>query len=205
MSRAALASTPDGLGSPDWVMDVAERAPIPVGGRDRSPRERPVAQDERRAAVDASLAAKLLGAHLSNRSQLMPIRPTDLSGLDEVRATLLIRAMAAAGHADGGVAADEIARLEERAYASAIPVERIAALLAELAEPPSIEALVRQVPDAPTAERFYAVSAWVVRRDEPTCRAYLDYLAIRLGLAGDVRIRLDRDVETLAGTDLNAR
>ncbi|SFP57532.1 DUF533 domain-containing protein [Sphingomonas rubra] len=205
MSREALASTPDGVGSPDWVMDVAERARAPVAGRDTPPRERPDARDQRRSVVDASLAAKLLGAHLSNRSQLMPIRPTDLSGLDEERATLLIRAMAAAGHADGGVAADELARLEERAHASAISGDRIAALLAELREPPSIEALVRQVADAPTAERFYAVSAWVIRRDEPTCRAYLDYLAVRLGLAGDVRIRLDGDVETLAGATVTAR
>lgn len=206
MSREALADAPDGVGSPDWVMDVAERARAraPVADRDTPPRERPAARDERRLAIDAALAAKLLGAHLSNRSQLMPIRPTDLSGLDEERATLLIRAMAAAGHADGGFAADELERLEERAHASVIPSDRVAALLAELSEPPSIEALVRQVADAPTAERFYAVSAWVIRRDEPTCRAYLDYLAVRLGLAGDVRIRLDHDVETMAGVGAGA-
>jgi len=204
VSREALAQTPDGVGSPDWVIDVAERARAPVADRDTPPRERPAARDERRLAIDAALAAKLLGAHLSNRSQLMPIRPTDLSGLDEERATLLIRAMAAAGHADGGVAADELERLEERAHASAIPADRVAALLAELSEPPSIEALVRQVADAATAERFYAVSAWVIRRDEPTCRAYLDYLAARLGLASDVRIRLDHDVETLAGAGAGA-
>lgn len=154
--------------------------------------------------IDAALAAKLLGAHLSNRSQLMPIRPTDLSALDVERATLLIRAMAAAAHADGGVATDELERLEQRAHASAIPADRVAALLAGLREPPSIEALVRQVADAPTAERFYAVSTWVIRSDEPTCRAYLDYLAVRLGLPSDVRIRLDRDVDTLVGAGLSA-
>lgn len=196
MSRRALAATPDGTGSPDWVMTIAERKGMPIATG--TARARPAASDLRRRVVDAVLAAKLLAAHMSNRSQLMPIRPTDLSELDEANATLLVRAMAAASHADGGVEAEELHRLEELARSSAIPDERRALLLEELAQPPSIEALVRQVPDARIAERFYAVSAWVIRRERATCRAYLDYLGVRLGLAGDVRLRLDGEVERLA-------
>lgn len=191
--RSRLAETPDGVAAPGWVADTANAAADAVAARGQvAPFER---QQRRRATIETALAVKLLDAHLRNRVQLMIARPTDLSGLSHREAALLVRAMAAAGHADGGLEVSERQRLFALARTGIPDEAERQRLLAEIETPPSLEQLVRMVETPGMAERFYAVSASVIRRDRPACRAYLAYLATRLDLPGDVVLRIDREVD----------
>lgn len=193
MSRPSLSDTPDGAAAPDWVAQTAHAVADAVTPRSHiAPFER---QQRRRATIEAALAVKLLDAHLRNRVQLMVSQPTDLSGLSAAEAALLVRAMAAAGHADGGLEQDERQRLFALARTGITDDAMRHRLLAEIETPPSVEQLVRLVETPALAERFYAVSASVIRRDRPANRAYLAYLAARLDLASDVVLRLDREID----------
>ena len=135
----------------------------------------------------------MLAGHLSNRKQLMAVRPTDLSDLSAERAQLLIRAMAAAAHADGKLDSVEHGRVRVAlATATAIGEAERAELEAALTEPQCLESLAREVADEDTATRFYAVSVAAIQRGANTNRAYLDYIASRLRVPADVVIRLNR-------------
>ena len=187
----------DGVARPEWVADtVGAAGPLATG------RTIPLGMDDRaairRAVVDRALATKVLDAHLRNRIQLMERDPTDLSGVSATEAALLIRAMAAAGHADGGLEQSERQRLIGYARASLLDDRMRGDVLAEIETPPSIESLIRLVETAKMAERFYAVSAAVIRRDRAISRAYLDYLALRLDLSKDVVLRINRMVDLSA-------
>ncbi|MDB5662904.1 MAG: hypothetical protein JWN59_1242 [Sphingomonas bacterium] len=183
-----LGRAPDGLANRAWVAataaGLADVAPAP-------PRASP--QALRRASVERALAAKLLDAHLRNRVQAMQSRPTDLTGLPETEASLLIRAMIAAGHADGVLDPDERKRLIVLARDGIRDDAVRQKLLAEVDAPPAIEQLIRLVETPHSAERFYAVSAAVAHRPRAANRAYLAYLAIRLEIAEDVMLRINRE------------
>lgn len=122
----------------------------------------------------------------------MEADPSRLEGLSPEVAELLIRAMAAAAHADGGIDALERTRIERALNTSVAEESRGEVLRTELVDPPCLEALVRRVSDQEVAGRFYAVSVRTVRRGLATNRAYLDYLANRLGLPQDLVVRLNR-------------
>ncbi|HEY0521987.1 MAG TPA: DUF533 domain-containing protein [Stellaceae bacterium] len=149
--------------------------------------------DGHRPVLLQLLALKVLDGHLRNRHQLMDPPLSDLRGLDAAEASLLIRAMSAAAHADGRLDADE-----RRAIAAALAAaDQLDAaekrrLEESIDEPPCLESLVRQVGAARTAARFYAVSLRTVDRNSKLALAYLGYLAQRLGLPGDLVLRLNR-------------
>lgn len=187
----------DGVASPEWVVDtVSATSPLETGRRIMLGVDDRAAL--RRGVVDQALATKLLDAHLRNRVQLMERDPTDLSGVSAAEAALLIRAMAAAGHADGGLEQVERQRLIGYARASLLDDQMRRDVLAEIETPPSIESLIRLVETPKIAERFYAVSTAVIRRDRSISRAYLEYLALRLDLSKDVVLRINRMVDLSA-------
>lgn len=196
--RPRLDAAPDGLANPEWVRAVAAEPLAPTEAAP-APRDGPLsAQDLRRRMIEGAVAGKLLDAHLRNRIQLMQSRPTDLSGLPQAEATLLIRAMIAAAHADGLVDPDERRRLVALARAGISDEAVRQQLLAEVDAPPALEHLLRLIETTTLAERFYAVSATVARRERPTNRAYLAYLAIRLEIDEDVVLRLNRETDATA-------
>lgn len=194
MTRPVLGDTPDGVANVAWLAGTIAAAPM-LGGDGSQRPSRPDPATQRRATVNAALAVKLLDAHLRNRVQLMQRNPTDLSGVSPPEADLLIRAMAAAGHADGGLEHAERQRLIVMARSGIADDAERARLLADIETPPSIEVLVRLVQTPQSAERFYAVSAAVLRRDRPTARAYLGYLAARLEIPADMVLRINRELE----------
>jgi uncharacterized membrane protein YebE (DUF533 family) len=159
------------------------------------PVEAPAREAGDRRVLEAALALKVLGAHLANRNQLMAAQPTDLQDLAAEQATLLIRAMGAAAHADGGYDARERDRIEAALATTALDEDARGALRSALDEPQCLETLARQVDGPEMATRFYAVSVAVLHRGPGTNRAYLDYLAHRLRLPGDVVLRLNRRFE----------
>jgi len=198
-ARRSLDDVPDGLANPEWVASAAGAAPqLQEGSPGMTRVERASPQQLRCAGLAASLAAKLLDAHLRNRVQLMQSRPADLSGLPHADAVLLIRAMIAAAHADGHIDPEERRRLISMARTGFTDDALRQQLLAEIDAPPSLEQLVRYVETAAIAERFYAVSATIARREKATNRAFLAYLATRLEIDSDVVLRINREADDLA-------
>jgi uncharacterized membrane protein YebE (DUF533 family) len=139
------------------------------------------------------LARKVLQAHLQNRHQLIDRGLADLDGRSPAEAALLIRAMAAAAHADGALDPQEHEILQAALASTGLGPDERRALEREIVDPPCLEALARQVePSSRAAARFYAVSLRLLERDNKTDIAYLNYLATRLAVPRDVIVRLNR-------------
>lgn len=147
---------------------------------------------ERRGALRTVLARKVLQQRLRERSQALESDPADLQGLEPEIARLLVRAMGAAGHADGRLDARERVRIRTALETTVLEPEEREALAAELEAPPSLEGLARQVTTAETAVRFYAVSLAAAKQGKAANRSYLNYLAHRLAVPSDVVVRLNR-------------
>lgn len=145
-----------------------------------------------RPVLHAVLARQILDAHLRNRHQLLDPAPADLRTATPEEARLLVRAMAAAAHADGDLDAMERGRIKGVLHGSALPEEERRALERIVEEPQCLETLARQVTTPALAARFYAVSLAAVDRNAPVGRSYLRYLAQRLNLPADLVVRLNR-------------
>lgn len=142
--------------------------------------------------VQEVLAGRVLAAWLERRGGEMRGDPSSFAGLPQDKAVFLIKAMLAAGHADGGLDPIEARRIAAAAAAAGLDEAARAELEASMAEPPPLEPLLRQVADAETAARFYAVSVRAVRRGQATNSSYLEYLAHRLDLPREMVVRLNR-------------
>jgi uncharacterized membrane protein YebE (DUF533 family) len=155
------------------------------------PRDAQASSGQRRA-LQLTLARKVLEGHLQNRRQLMQSDPADLRGVEREEAKLLVRAMAAAAHADGGLDPRERGRIRRALASTRLNDAERTELEASLAEPPCLETLLRSVAGEETATRFYAVSLAAAERGRGSNRSYLNYLAHRLKLPRDVTLRLNR-------------
>jgi len=164
------------------------------GEPDDAPREEPSAAGPPAPArpVQEVLAGRVLAAWLERRGGEMRGDLSSLAGLPRDKAVLLIKAMLAAGHADGGLDPVEGRRVATAIAAAGLDETVRAELEASTAEPPPLEPLLRQVADAETAARFYAVSVRAVRRGHATNSSYLEYLAHRLDLPREMVVRLNR-------------
>ncbi|MBP2313091.1 tellurite resistance TerB family protein [Azospirillum soli] len=128
-----------------------------------------------------------LGERLSSIFSPQAPQPAPGSGFPELamedrKALLLIRAMIAAANADGVITPDErrviVSKMDE---AGAGPDEH-RVLEQELANPLSMDALLREVRDEETAEQVYMASTIAIEADTPAEQSYLQYLAARLNL-----------------------
>lgn len=140
------------------------------------------------------LARQILDAHLRNRHQLLDRAPSDLQTVSPAEARLLVRAMAAAAHANGKLDGMELGRIRAKLRSSPLDEEDRRTLENSLEEPQCLEELVRQVDSPRLAARFYAVSLAAVDKNAPINRSYLRYLAQRLGLPADLVVRLNRQM-----------
>lgn len=147
-----------------------------------------------RPVLHEMLARQILDAHLRNRHQLLDRAPSDLRTVSPEEARLLIRAMAAAAHANGKLDGMELGRIRGKLRSSTLDEEDQRALERSLEEPQCLEELVRQVDSPRLAARFYAVSLAAVDKNTPINRSYLRYLAQRLGLPADLVVRLNRQM-----------
>lgn len=173
---------------PDRVSPPAIQAHLPPqpAPETASPKE------ERRRVLRRKLSARILHQHLQRRRLTLESQPDNLEGLGLEEATLLIRAMAAAGHADGALDPRERRRLLRALATTRLDPDQRRALAAELEEPPCLESLARQVKTPEMAALFYAVSVVAAQRGKVTNASYLNYLATRLRLPADVVVRLNR-------------
>ena len=179
--KTELERAPDRL-STETLSAIAPPAPEPA----RSPAEL------RRVFLQHRLARRLLHLHLEDRRRSLESHPEDLGDLEPDQAAILIRAMAAAGHADG-----QLDDRERRRVLRAMATTRLAeaerhALAAELEEPQCLESLIRQVKTPEFAVLFYSVSLVAAQRGKATNKSYLTYVAQRLKLPADVVVRLNR-------------
>jgi uncharacterized membrane protein YebE (DUF533 family) len=142
-------------------------------------------------AIHGVLAAKVLLGHLQNRHQLLDPPPTNLADLGPDDAALLVRAMIAAAHADGELDEQERGRILGVLDTAALDAAERDRLVRAMAEPQSLETLVRRVASPKMASRFYAVSLAAMDRSGALSRAYLRFLALRLGLPADMVVRMN--------------
>ena len=100
--------------------------------------------------------------------------------IDDAHAMLLIRAMIAAANADGEITPDERQRITSKLDQAGAGADERAVLERELANPRSVDQIVREVHDQETAEQVYLASRIAMNPDTAAERAYLDFLAARL-------------------------
>jgi uncharacterized membrane protein YebE (DUF533 family) len=142
--------------------------------------------------VMESLAAKLLHGWLQNRHQTLFPMTLHFGTLDQRSRGLVVQVMALAATADGDADAEEQERITQ-ALAGAGAGEAEHRLLAEaLASPPPLGPLLREVQAARLGAHAYAASLLALDRHSRANRAWLDYLAARLGLPAEVISGLNR-------------
>ena len=106
----------------------------------------------------------------------------ETSSPEQARAILLLRAMIAAAKADGEVDAEERSRIVERLREAGAEENALRFVEEELAKPVDLYVITAEVRDAATAAEVYLASGAAINIDTEAERAYLERLALRLGL-----------------------
>jgi len=109
-------------------------------------------------------------------------------------ATLLIRAMIAAAHADGAMDADEKARIMDRLSGLDLSAEDRAFLETEMNAPIGLEALAAGAGDPELARQVYAVSIMAITIDTEAEKRYLKDLAWHLGISPSQASRIHEEL-----------
>jgi uncharacterized membrane protein YebE (DUF533 family) len=104
---------------------------------------------------------------------------------------VLVRAMIGAAKADGHIDATEQRRLFAEVERIGLDAEAKAYVFELLTQDVDIESLARSVTSEEQAAELYLAARLGIDADEPAERAYLDTLASRLDLPGELRARLD--------------
>ena len=109
----------------------------------------------------------------------------------------VVRAMIAASKADGSIDVAEREKIFAKVGEAGLSQAEHDEVLRLLGQPPDLEAIVRGVDSKELATEIYAASLLAVSPANRAERAWLDMLAARLGLEGDLTLELDRSVEAL--------
>jgi len=109
----------------------------------------------------------------------------------------VVRAMIAASKADGSIDVAEREKIFARVGEAGLSQDEHDEVLRLLGQPPDLEAIVRGVDSKELATEIYAASLLAVSPANRAERAWLDMLAARLGLEGELTLELDRSVEAL--------
>jgi uncharacterized membrane protein YebE (DUF533 family) len=109
----------------------------------------------------------------------------------------VVRAMIAASKADGSIDVAERDKIFAKVGEAGLSQAEHDEVLRLLGQPPDLEAIVRGVDSKELATEIYAASLLAVSPANRAERAWLDMLAARLGLEGELTLELDRSVESL--------
>jgi uncharacterized membrane protein YebE (DUF533 family) len=109
----------------------------------------------------------------------------------------VVQAMIAAAKADGVVDATERDRVFDRVREAGLSQEDQDHVLRLLTQPMDMEAVVRGVDSRELALEIYTASVFAVSPASRAERAYLDLLAARLGLDGDLTMQVEQGVEQM--------
>ncbi len=124
---------------------------------------------------------------------------------NSANALRVVRAMIAASKADGSIDVAERERIFARVGEAGLSQADHDAVLGLLGQPADLEAIVQGVESRELATEIYAASLLAVSPANRAERAWLDMLAARLGLEGELTLELDRSVEALAQVPSPAR
>jgi uncharacterized membrane protein YebE (DUF533 family) len=114
-----------------------------------------------------------------------PATEPEPADINDAHAMLLIRAMIAAANADGEITPDERQRITTKLDQAGAGADERAVLERELQNPRPVDQIVREVHDPETAEQVYLISRIAMNLDTAAEKAYLDFLAARLGIPAD--------------------
>ncbi len=117
---------------------------------------------------------------------------------NSANALRVVRAMIAASKADGAIDVAERERIFAKVGAAGLSQAEHDAVMGLLGQPADLEAIVGGVDSHELATEIYAASLLAVSPANRAERAWLDMLAARLGLEGELTLELDRSVEALA-------
>lgn len=124
--------------------------------------------------------------------------PEDIEQGEVEFALVLVRAMIAAARADGHIDETERSKILERLRMSGLNSDAAEFIEAELAQPVNMEAFVQAAKTDPQKVELYTASRIAIDPDSRAERGYLDMLAGRLGLPGDL---VDHIETTVAGME----
>jgi uncharacterized membrane protein YebE (DUF533 family) len=108
--------------------------------------------------------------------------------------------MIAASKADGSIDVAEREKIFARVNEAGLSQADQDEVLRLLGQPADLEAIVRGVDSKELATEIYAASLLAVSPANRAERAWLDMLAARLGLEGELTLELDRSVEALVAS-----
>lgn len=113
------------------------------------------------------------------------------------QALRVVQAMIAASKADGVVDATERDRVFAKVSEAGLSQQDQDEVLRLLTQPMDMEAVVRGVDSRELAMEIYAASLIAVSPASRAERAYLDLLAARLGLDGDLTMQIEKAAESM--------
>ena len=140
-----------------------------------------------------------LGGLLSGGAAASPLpKSFDLeSPGNSAQALRVVQAMIAAAKADGVVDATERDRVFAKVGEAGLSQQDQDEVMRLLTQPMDMEAVVRGVDSRELAMEIYAASLIAVSPASRAERAYLDLLAARLGLEGDLTMQIEQTAESL--------
>jgi uncharacterized membrane protein YebE (DUF533 family) len=108
----------------------------------------------------------------------------------------LVRAMIAAGRADGRLDSDESQAIFTRIQSLDLSPEEKNLLIAEMERPVDMDEIVRSAATPEVATEIYTASLLAIDVDDPAENAYLAMLAARLRLPADLVAEIHRQAES---------
>lgn len=153
-------------------------------------RHRPVALPQ--TVIEESLAQKVLDAWLQNRQQTLYPLTLNFRSLEPAKIALLVRAMALAMLADGGVDPLEEAQAQRNLASLGADEATRSMMAAALADPPALSALLQEIEAADLGPHAYAASVIALNQRNAVNRLYLEYLAARLAIPTEMTSSLNR-------------
>ncbi len=140
-----------------------------------------------------SLASKALHAWLQNRHQTLYPLTLNLHVLSPEARALVMRLVAASALADGQVpSAEERDRVSQDLADAGAAEADLQLLAATIERPEPLPPLLQALQEAQLGAHAYAASLVALGRRSEVSRAWLDYLAARLGLPAQVTSGLER-------------
>jgi Protein of unknown function (DUF533) len=150
-------------------------------------------------ALVGIVAEKVLMAWLRNRYQLLFPFAIDLRRLDDAQFEVLVQSMITAARSDGSHGARDRERIEAvLRYLGSEDARHRSITDAALANPQPLNEVLRNVTDVQGGALVYAAALLVLDVRKTVNRRYLDYLAARLKLSGELIASLEQRYQSAA-------
>jgi uncharacterized membrane protein YebE (DUF533 family) len=151
-------------------------------------------------SLESALSGMLGGGATGGKPALPQTLPQNFdleTPANAAQALRVVQAMIAASKADGVVDATERDRVFAKVSEAGLSQQDQDEVLRLLTQPMDMEAVVRGVDSRELAMEIYAASLIAVSPASRAERAYLDLLAARLGLEGDLTMQIEKAAEAM--------